>query len=516
MASAPVDITPKEANPYANYGSPVSAAEFVGRTDHIRGIRSRTFDSLEAASVSIVGPPRVGKSSLAKYVLDQFAVGQNARGLTFMPIWITVSGFDSEQALFRELAHLAQVWLADQGLQVDQLRVRYDAVASSVTWDEMRMHLKTYLRQLRRSGFQAIVVLDEFDAARNIFSRSAPFEFLRAIAYEPELRVALITASRRPLPDIVVKSTAELSTFPQIFGLPVTLGCFDDRELGVLIERSPYADEQLRPALFALLARETGGQPFLASTLLSVLHERWAVSGAPQLGVLPRQFGDAVAACGQLIVDHHESMLELLREAGRFTKLLEVLFGPQETVTLQDAQQMAREGIITETDTGWAAFSESFQQYLLLDDTRTPDDQRLWQRTEPRLRAALAAALEDAYGKVWPVKLRESQGKLVRDCESRWEHARRAYPELAAPDETLLDYAYPKQLLEIIMLHWEQVAPTLGHTREGWRERLELVAKVRTPMAHNRRTPPVLMEQFRRYCQEILDWLSATAQDRRL
>ena len=509
-------MTLDEANPYANYGSPVSATEFVGRADHIRSIRGRTFDSLETASVSIVGPPRVGKSSLAKYVLDQFAIGQNARGLTFVPIWITVSGFDSEQALFRELAYLTQVWLADQGVQVDRLRARYDAVAGSVSWDEMRMHLKTYLRQLRRSGFQVVAVLDEFDAARNIFTRSAPFEFLRAIAYEPEVRVALITASRRTLPDIVVKSSAELSTFPQIFGLPITLGCFDDRELSALIERSPYADEKLRAALFALLARETGGQPFLASTLLSVLHERWAANAAPQFAELPRQFGDAVAVCGQLIVDHHESMLELLRDEGRFTKLLEVLFGPQETVTLQDAQRMAREGIITETDTGWAAFSESFQQYLLLDDSRTPDDQRLWHRTEPRLRTALAAALEAAYGEVWPVKLAESQGKLVRDCESRWEHARRAYPELAAPDETLLDYAYPKQLLEIIMLHWEQVAPILGHTREDWQERLELMAMVRTPMAHNRRTPAALMERFRSYCQEILDWLLDPTEEQRL
>jgi hypothetical protein len=505
-------VTPEEADPYANYGAPVSTAEFVGRPDQIRAVRSRTFDSLEAASVSIVGPPRVGKSSLAKHVLDQFAVGKNARGLTFVPIWITVSGFDSEQALFRELAYLTQVWLADQGIQIDRLRTRYDAVAGSVTWDDMRMHLKTYLRQLRRSGFQVVAVLDEFDAARNIFNRSAPFEFLRAIAYEPEVRVALITASRRTLAEIVIRSSAELSTFPQIFGLPVTLGCFNERELSALIERSPYADQRIQAALLALLSRETGGQPFLASMLLSVLHERWAASAGPELDALPRQFGDAVAACGQLIVEHHESMLELLREAGRFTKLLEVLFGPQETVTLQDAQRMAREGIITETDTGWMAFSESFQQYLLLDDTRTPDDQRLWHRTEPRLRAALAAALEHAYGEMWPIRLGESQAKLVRDCEARWEHARQAYPDLAAPDETLLDYAYPKQLLEIIMVHWEQVAPALGHTRADWQTRLELVAKMRTPMAHNRRTSPVLMERFRSCCQEILDWLPASAQ----
>jgi hypothetical protein len=514
MASAPVDVTPDEANPYANYGSPVSAEEFVGRPDHIRSIRGRTFTSLETAPVSIVGPPRVGKSSLARHVVDEFAVGRNARGLTFLPVWIAVSGCDSEQAPFRELAYLIQVWLADRGELNDRLQARYDAVTGAVSWDEMRMHLKTYLRQVRTSGYQVVAVLDEFDAARNIFTRAAPFEFLRAIAHDSEVRAALITTSRRTLSEIVVKSTAELSTFAQIFGLPEILGCFNGGELNALIQRSPYADhEDLRVVLFDWLTKETGGQPFLASALLSVLHQRWETSSGPPLGELEAGFGEAVAVCGQLSVDYYKTVLELLREENRLTKLLEVLFGPQETAGPLDAERMAREGIIKQTDGGWAAFSESFLQYLfLLEDNRTSDGLRLWQRTEPRLRFALASALEAAYGEVWPVKLEESQASLVRDCESRRDHARRAYPGLASPDETLLDYAYPKQLLEIIMLHWEQVAPGLGQTREDWQQRLELMAKVRTPMAHNRRTSPVLMERFLSYCREILEWLPAPSE----
>ena len=70
MAPAPMGVADDRApvNPYANYGNPVSGSEFVGRRDRIQSIRNRTFTLLETASVSIVGPPRIGKSSLAMYV----------------------------------------------------------------------------------------------------------------------------------------------------------------------------------------------------------------------------------------------------------------------------------------------------------------------------------------------------------------------------------------------------------------------------------------------------------------
>jgi hypothetical protein len=501
-------------NPYANYGSPVTGAAFVGRADHVRSIRSRTFTAMEAASVSIVGPPRVGKSSLAQQVLDEFAVGKNPAGRIFVPIWITVGGATSEQALFRELAHLILDWLDEHGLPTDRLHGPYAKLTAAVSWDEMGMCLKDFLRQVRRAGYQVVVVLDEFDAARTVFHRAAPFELLRAIAHERTVRVALITTSRRTLAEIVVKSTAEVSTFAGIFGLPLTLGCFTAPELTALIARSPYTDKDLRDSLFTWLQVETGGHPFLSSALLSVLHDRWAADGPPALDDLPKQCRDAVGACGQFTVDYYKEMLELLREEDRLGQLLEVLFGPQETVRPTDADRMVGEGIIKQTDDGWAAFSESFSQYLLLlEGTRTSDNWQLWHRTETGLRAALTSALEQAYGETWRTRLAQSQKKLVLDCQTR-QARDRAFGDVTTDDD-LLEYALPKDLLAIMMMHWDHIEPVFGHGKEEWRQRVELIAKVRNPMAHNRRAAasPALMEQFRAVCREILDWLAATAAD---
>ena len=368
-------------NPYAGYGFIVAGPEFVGRTTAISSIRNRTFTSLETASVSIVGPPRVGKSSLARHVQDQLATGRSVRGLTFVPVWITVSGCDSEQSLFRELAYAIQTWMSDRDLHTDRLEPLYESLSGAVSWDDMRMRMRTYLRRLRWLQYQVVAVLDEFDAARNVFRRSAPYEFLRALAYEPDVRVALITTSRRGLAEIVVRSTPELSTFPQIFGLPITLGGFDARELAALIARSPHIGADLADPLSAWLSRETGGQPFLASALLAVLHDRWVNDGVPPPAELPHHLGEAVTACSELTVLHHEQMLELLRDEDRLHTLLEVLFGPQVTAQPQDAERLAKEGIIRPTADGWTGFSENFQEYLGLLERRS-DDWSFWQLTE--------------------------------------------------------------------------------------------------------------------------------------
>lgn len=512
MAAAPVGLNEEHvpANPFANYGPPVTGTGFVGRWNEVTAIRNRTFALLETASVSIIGPPRIGKSSLARQVLDEFASGISPRGLAYLPVWITVSSDDDEDSLFRELARQAHEWLADRDLLTDKLRRAYDALRASVAWRDLRLCLRTYLKDLRASGYQVIAVVDEFDAVRNVFTRAAPFELQRQIAYEPGMRIAWIITSRRKLKDIVIRSNAAASTFPGIFGQPEILGCFDCSELAELIARSPYQGETLRKMLLSLLERETGGQPFLSSALLSVLHDRWAAEGPPlEASDIEDHFTDALVTCGQLIVDHHGAMIELLREENRLTKLFEVIFGPQITVGKVDAERLAQEGIIKETAEGWMAYSESFHQYLSRqEEALTSDSHMLWPKTEVGLRSALAAALESAYGPSWQSTLEESQSRIVRNCERRRAHD----PGARTGDGgNLLDYTVPAELLQIMMVHWGQVEPVFGHDKGEWRTRLEFVAKARTPLAHSRRgsMPPQDLERFRSTCQEILRWLES-------
>ena len=424
-----------------------------------------------------------------------------------MPVWITVSDAGSEQALFRELARRVQGWLTRRGLDTGHAQAEYEALRAAPSWDEMQIQLKVYLEELRRTGYQVVAVLDEFDAARKVFTHSAPFGLLRAIAYEPEIRVALIITSRRTLNDIVVRSTAELSTFPGIFGAPETLGCFGDDELTELIERSPYTGEGLRKTLFALLERETGGQPFLSSALLSALHERWARHGPPASSdSIEERFTGAVAECGQLIAERHRTMLELLREERRAHDALRgaVRAAGDSRPTRREAAGARRhhQGKRRRLDRLFRelpAVSPPAGRHL------TTESHMLWPKTEVGLRAALTAGLLYSYGDRWQSALADSHPRLVRECERRRSHV----PE--TDDEDLLDYTYPDDLLTILKTYWHQVEPFFGHSRQEWETRLEFLKRMRTPLSHSRRSKmsPQDLEKFRVTCLEILKWLEA-------
>lgn len=494
-------------NPYATYGNPVSAEAFVGRRAELRQLRSRIIDAAEAAPVSIVGPPRIGKSSLARLVHDRYVTGVSRAGMTFVPVWLTVSGRDSEQSLFRELAAQTRNWITDHGGWTSRLEEPFTALASSTTWDQMRERVLESFRVVRQHGYQVVAVLDEFDGARMVFRRAAPFELLRALASEAKFGVALITTSRRELPEIVVRSTAEVSNFPQIFGNPLILGCFSDPELAELAGRSPYAPQDLWPALRGWLWEETGGQPFLASALLSTVHDHLAGPAIPTGEALVELLTGSATMCGRLFVEYYDRLLDLLREEKRLTLLLEVLFGPQLRARPVDADRLDREGIIRPTHEGWAGFSANFHEYLGLLE-RNVDHWPLWHRTETKLRLSLTTALEIVYGESWTSVVADSQGKLVRDCEQRQRHARTAFGQITGhQDDNVLDYAYPDELTSIIMVHWSQLEPLFGRTKDEWNSRLTVAAQLRTPMAHNRPSPPVLAEQFRQVCTDLLEWL---------
>lgn len=500
------------ANPYAGFGGAVTSADFIGRGNYIRAIRDRMFASFDAGCVSIVGPPRIGKSSLAQHVLDSFATGTNVRGLTFLPVWIEVSAGETEQTLFRELAYATYDWLADReegsAPVPDRLKLSYAALGEAVAWDDMRMRLKTYLRQLRRAGYQVVAVLDEFDAARDVFTRSAPFEFLRTIGYQQESMVSLITTSRRSLSEIAVPSSAALSDFPGIFGAPVRLGGFDDAELTALIARSPYPDPALRKSLLAWLTRQTGGQPFLSAALLSALHDRWKDGGPPaNPRSARRHLIDTLSACGPVIADYHDRVTEVLREDGRLASLLEVAFGTRETVHVRDLERMSREGLLRKAGAGWAAYSPSFHEYLrALDNAHKSDDWKLWERTETGVRVALSGALRSAYGDEWVTRLEESHQRIVVACRRRRKH-----PESrASASDNILDYSLSDDLPKIMSVYWDQVEPFFGHGKDDWLERLAFVGEVRVKLAHHRHADlsGQDLERFRFTCREILKWLA--------
>lgn len=70
----------------------------------------------------------------------------------------------------------------------------------------------------------------------------------------------------------------------------------------------------------------------------------------------------------------------------------------------------------------------------------------------------------------------------------------------------IIDFTYPSDLLTIIFSEWITFEPVFGKDTNYWGQHLQLIAKIRNPLAHNRLD--VLTDYEKEiaegYCKEIL------------
>ena len=151
-------------------------------------------------------------------------------------------------------------------------------------------------------------------------------------------------------------------------------------------------------------------------------------------------------------------------------------------------------------------FSRTFEDHLRLIG-RDIDIWPLWRDTERAIRAVLEEGLEQVYGSDWPDRLAKSRPKLrpvIDGCQEKRERERRLF---ARASSSLLAYMYPMDLYTLMVANWPRLAESLlGRDKQGWAAKFSLLAKVRTPLAHNREEAVSEAErvQAEGVCREIL------------
>ncbi|MBQ1027982.1 AAA family ATPase [Micromonospora sp. C95] len=495
-------------NPFATVGHIVHGDAHVGRLNLITVLRQRVLlPESGAGATAIVGPPRIGKSSLAYHVFMR----SDAKALQprLLPVWINLRIQPNAERLFRKF--VAELWSQLQDhpdADIDEpLGRRHDRVRVAQDGIELQDAVQDFLKILRRRGWRVLLILDEFDAAREVFKPfPGTFQALRELAYNPEWSIGLVTTSRRELRDIVNRADPVESTFPGIFR-QVQVTCFDEAELSALTRRASClmagADDT---SLVERLVELTGGHPYLASMAL----ERLCGQGA-SAPVSDAEWVAAVTACRVDFHRYYRDLEDLLRADGRLQALLEVLLGPQITVTSDDAERLLHQGLIRAAGETFQPFSRQFGEYLMLVG-RHSDHWQSWIEVESGLRELLETTLSRALGADWPAELCRVRPKLadmLSRCAQMRDREQHTFGQRAST--RLLDFTYPRDLYDIVAARWDLFGSVFGHDKRYWNDRFELLAKVRNPMAHNRMlmVTPTERNLFQSYCMEILDMLTA-------
>ncbi len=258
------------SNPFY-YGGRVEPDQFVGRQGELR----RIFAALEIAhtgqmqSVSVVGPRRIGKSSLLWYVTRRYDnYLQDASKYRFVYI-------DLQDARCHTLTGLL-------GEITSQLGVRHRIGHQPL------VAFQDTIMALRRNEILPVICLDELEemVERQTAFPLDVYDSWRSLMNQHAL--AFITASKMPLPDLA-QAGKYTSAFFNVF-TSVPLGELTDSEARQLIARGADCDYPFTPQERENLLRLAGRHPYKLQLAGSLLYLAKAQGGPVRWSRLRRDF----------------------------------------------------------------------------------------------------------------------------------------------------------------------------------------------------------------------------------
>lgn len=278
-------------NPFF-YGGKVSPNLFVGRSQQLR----RIFGCLEIAntgqlqSVSVVGPHRMGRSSLLNYIAAKYEYHiQSPSSYRF----IYISPHDANCHMPGEF--LCKV-LDALGLP---LHTHHNATLQE---------FQESILLLNQSGIHPIICLDEFEELLNTNSFSNEFfDVLRHLMSESAL--AFVIASTRPLSDLV-SSNKYTSPFFNIFTI-IEIGEFvvdqGVDESNLVIYRGRQCDYPFSDSDVYYMRKIAGKHPYKLQLAGSLIYQS-KIGGSTNWKSINKEFNSQLKQAG-LVKNHSKVIL---------------------------------------------------------------------------------------------------------------------------------------------------------------------------------------------------------------
>jgi hypothetical protein len=215
----------------------------------------------KGACVSVVGPPRIGKSSLLNYLNRRLehggGDGEASGGPRYCCVLIDCSSLANETP-----ERCVYSIHSDLALHADDLGcgevARPSSGSSDYLWD-----LRLALRGLRSRGFRTVFLFDDFESLGENAALDKVF-FDRLSAVNAKEDALYVTASSQNLPEITyARAESKTSRFFRLF-TGVTLGLLTDTSAThLLTEFAQHGGVAFPDALTSTLAELAGPHPLL-------------------------------------------------------------------------------------------------------------------------------------------------------------------------------------------------------------------------------------------------------------
>ncbi len=321
------DINPTPSNPFYHRTPIHDPAHFFGRVWELRQLDNLITNG---QSVALIGPRRIGKSSLLCQLMQQRAAAEHGM-VEGMQRFVYFSG-EAWQDQSTDMLYAA-LWSAIYTATQECLA----AIASAVDFPDpllVTLDFPTFhraLQLLRNVVPRLVLLIDEFDAlSHNRHLDETFFSSLRSLAATQE--IVFVTASTQPLLELTYAQQSALSSpFFNIF-LPQRLGLLPRLEaLALLDGTAALGGVVLDPRESAQLLNRAGPHPFF----LKIAGYHWWE--AREKGVTTDEETMQQVTANEADPHWHYQWRYLTVEQQRTLALL-ATGQPQSTLTLQQLQ----------------------------------------------------------------------------------------------------------------------------------------------------------------------------------
>jgi hypothetical protein len=447
-------------NPYEGRGKPVFGERLVGRD----ALLAKIHKNVSAQNnCSIIGLPRMGKTSIAQEVLQRIPSSEK-----IITAQISLDAASSPAQVFTRL-------MTELGAESIAPEIRSD---HDLAYEEFI----GFARKLTRAGKAGFIVIDEVDAVlRKSFAQANLFlSRLREIANrQSAYGQTFIFISRRSLNRI--QDAVESSTLAGICKIE-HVGPLHKDAITKLAQRVCLANKTITEDAISELWNLSGGHPFLAEILM---YETVEMSESQ---ISPQTLTRALESTAVDLITEYMKLVELLKEDDLFDPLCELTVGPWWRNVNGIAIPMLKQyGALTELNDGkYGTFSKHFEGYLENLSREIPTWPLLGE-VERELRSLVSDRLSQKYGDPWLTNFVTKFPKLsarFAEMENKMTDEKRRFGPKAS--HFILDYSYIGDLKDILMIEWDLFRSIFNGSKSEWEKAFQDVIAVRNPLGHNR------------------------------
>ena len=479
-------------------GGQVKGQSFIGRKELIKRLKKDFLEHNGNPLKAIIGLPRIGKTSLALNVFDNV---DNC-------IYINLGESNCYEEIWQNIAKKIKKYLKKNNINIDRIKEDFEEIKSkNPEWIDFMESVKNIFIELKDLKF--IIVLDEFDKAKDLFKRTAHFELFRTIFSDQQYNVSAMLLSRRKL--ITIEGNfLQSSTFHLSFD-EIPLGGFDDSEIEEYYNKFTENGIELNNEQKGEIEYYAGRSPYL----LSIIGDNIIKSAENNEPIdIQKIFLNKCSS----INDYYRDCISKLEEDKNLERLIPFIIGPKIGVTPSDKDELKALGLLREVGEKYIAISEHFATYLSAELLKFPIFEIII-NVEKDIKKLINKHIVDIIreAKVDGKNINELQKAILsilipdKDIDiyngfiksNKYKYNR---------DSTYFDVMSLKISFQIIEKFWDSCFKKYfkPEGKDEWRIRFKKCGEARNPIAHGHEEylDDAAKNEVNAYCKKIHDKLS--------